>query len=109
MTALESGTYSSPSTLGRPSKVSKGPMKTYLNSQYHMDPPGLGRTGRCFGTTLPSVLDGHRDVLIPPRTRRRRSVGRRIVARGRLPACCRLDVADHRAPDRPQLDPVFGD
>src|SRR3954454_20965688 len=100
MTEPESETYSSPSTLGRPSKVSKGPMKTYLNSQYHMDPPGLGRTGRCFGVTLPSVLDGHRDVLIPGRTRCWRSVGRRIVRRGRLPACRCIHVADHPAHDR---------
>src|SRR6185312_14850421 len=38
----ECGTYSSPSTFGRPSSDSKGPMKMYLKSQYHMDPPHNG-------------------------------------------------------------------
>src|SRR5512132_491064 len=104
MTAPSSGTYSSPSTLGRPSKVSNGPMKMYLNSQYHMDPPGLGRTGRCLRTTLPSLLDGHRDVLIPAGTRRRRPFGRRLIRARR-----RLDAVDHGTHDGQQADAVFGD
>src|SRR5712672_745604 len=89
MTAPESGTYSSPTTFGRPKSESSGPMKTYLKSQYHIEPPASGaRTVPCDNFThaqghrpqdhdprrVKSLLDGHRDVLIPARPGGRRFV-----------------------------------
>ena len=53
ITGPESGIYSRPSVFGLATKLSNGPMKTYLNSQYHMDPPGSGHTFKAFGQLYP--------------------------------------------------------
>src|SRR6185312_5567381 len=45
--------FSSPSVFGLVTNVSNGPMKTYLKSQYHMDPPD---SGHFIGSFSPTVL-----------------------------------------------------
>ena len=109
---------------GRPSSVSSGPMKMYLNSQYHMDPPAIGRTGRCSATTVPTHVYAPRLRLVTLR----RSTGMcwyrpgpdgggsggsgggsarpgRAAGAGRW----RPVIVDHRAHDGQQRDAVLGD